>query len=106
MCQNVAVWAYGVNTKTTAHNRIGWGRLCATGGHKKAPASGDTGARRVEFDGQGRALQMTNDADRLAGYGAGVKTSVRAHLCLQSASAVEEPAWCDCHASTSFRSSA
>ena len=75
-------------------------------GHKKAPASGDTGARRVEFDGQGRALQMTNDADRLAGYGAGVKTSVRAHLCLQSASAVEEPAWCDCHASTSDRNSA
>jgi len=22
-----------------AHNRSGWARLCATGGHKKAPAS-------------------------------------------------------------------
>ena len=69
MCQNVAVWAYGVNTKTTAHNRIGWGRLCATGGHKKAPASGDTGASTLPPHQNGR----TPSSDRLANYGAGVK---------------------------------
>ena len=65
-----------------------------------------TSKRQNTKQGQAGKLRGGGQAPRAGRTPLPSQLSVLNHLCLQSAIAVEEPAWCDCHASTSFRSSA
>ena len=70
MRRNVAVWAHCVNTKTTAHNRIGWARLCATGQEVRALRLGETArASSVACGGVGAGIDAAAVPDIAEGVG-------------------------------------